>query len=71
MEPAIRPIAIFPRSLGNGCPRCRKSMTVTRCEDFEILTCTCGHSCKQQSGEMKLQYREQFLERTAQPRRQK
>ncbi len=66
METARRPIAIFPRSLGDACPKCRKPMTVTPCEDFEILTCTCGHSCKQQSGEMKLHWSFQVLERTAQ-----
>lgn len=69
MEPALRPIAIFPRSCGNNCPRCRKAMSVTRSEDFELVNCPCGYSCKQQSGEMKLAYREQTLERTAQPRR--
>lgn len=65
-QPVRQPVPIFRSSLGNNCPRCRKAMTVRRHEDFEVLQCTCGYGCKQQSGEMKLQYRETELKRTAQ-----
>ena len=66
MGTALQPVAIFPTSLKDNCPRCRKTMTATRCEDFEILSCVCQYSCKQQSGEMKLAFRQQVKERTAQ-----
>ncbi len=70
IEPVLRPVAIFPRSTGNNCPTCRKPMAVSRCEDFEVLQCNCGYSCRQQSGEMKLEWHSQMFERTAQQRSQ-
>lgn len=69
-QTALRPVPIFKASLGDACPRCRRVMTVARQEDFEVLNCVCGHSCKQQTGEMKLEYAQQVLERTAQKRGQ-
>lgn len=72
MQPVLQPVPIFRRSLGDKCPRenCRRVLSVTRVEDFEILSCSCSYSCKQQSGEMKLAYAQQVFERTAQRRSQ-
>lgn len=65
------PVPVFQHpSLGDACPRssCGLKMSTAKVEDFEIVRCSCGYSCKQISGEMKLAYRTQVFERTAQRR---
>jgi len=66
------PVAIFPASLQDACPRsgCGMKMATVRVEDFEVTECGCGYQCKTISGALKLEYHAGLFERTAQRRLQ-
>lgn len=68
LQSRLKPVAIFPPSLGLVCPkaRCGLQMTSTRQEDFRVVSCTCGYAVKEISGELKADYQASIFERTAQ-----
>jgi hypothetical protein len=62
LAPSIPRRLVDPPSLGDTCPRtfCGQQMITTPCDDFEVMSCTCGYTVKVISGELKARYAERL-----------